>query len=220
MYTPIILWQGEPGPLGIHSLKLTARPWKWAIPKGNNRIPTIHFQGRTVSFREGSMLYSYLKHANQPSQNHNCIQVCRPPTTWLMTWAPHVIQFICIPDTQMKRVYLLYLPASTPTKFPKCEKIDQPCWVLSMFFVCIRIYIYIYTHTLWETNGKWVSTFRTIHLQMVHFSPCYFTRVSFYCITGLFWFSSIDIYGQIIATLHDLTSKGSWGREIPFFTKI
>ena len=28
----------------IHPLKLTVRPRKWAIPKGNDRIPTIHFQ--------------------------------------------------------------------------------------------------------------------------------------------------------------------------------
>ena len=32
----------------------THGPWKKAIPKGNDRIPTIHFQGRTVSFREGN----------------------------------------------------------------------------------------------------------------------------------------------------------------------
>ena len=31
---------------------LTVRPWKWAIPKGRDRIPTFHFQGRAVRFRE------------------------------------------------------------------------------------------------------------------------------------------------------------------------
>ena len=41
---------------GLPSLKLTANaPWKGkAIRKGKDRLPTIHFQVRTVSFREGS----------------------------------------------------------------------------------------------------------------------------------------------------------------------
>ena len=30
---------------------------KLAIPKGNNRLPTIHFQGRAVSFREGKFSF-------------------------------------------------------------------------------------------------------------------------------------------------------------------
>ena len=40
----------------IHPLKLTVRPLEQAGPqKGNNRIPTIHFQGAmAVSFRKGS----------------------------------------------------------------------------------------------------------------------------------------------------------------------
>ncbi len=38
----------------IPSPKLTKTPLKMGrAPKGNNRIPTIHFQVRTVSFREG-----------------------------------------------------------------------------------------------------------------------------------------------------------------------
>ena len=38
----------------VHSLKLTYSPRKQAGPqKGNNRIPTTHFQVRAVSFREG-----------------------------------------------------------------------------------------------------------------------------------------------------------------------
>ena len=37
------------------------RPWKWAIPKGNNRIPTIHFQVQTVSFREGTCCMYFKK---------------------------------------------------------------------------------------------------------------------------------------------------------------
>ena len=44
----------------IPSLKLTAkapehRPF---APKGNDPLPTIHFQGRAVSFREG--IYTFL----------------------------------------------------------------------------------------------------------------------------------------------------------------
>ncbi len=35
----------------VQSLKLTVRPWKYAIWKGNDRIPTIHFQVQTVSFQ-------------------------------------------------------------------------------------------------------------------------------------------------------------------------
>ncbi len=31
-------------------------------PKGNDRIPTIHFQVRTVSFREGTILVATLSH--------------------------------------------------------------------------------------------------------------------------------------------------------------
>ena len=40
----------------ISSLKLTAKAPTLVgrAPKGNDRIPTIHFQGRTVSFREGN----------------------------------------------------------------------------------------------------------------------------------------------------------------------
>ena len=44
------------GKFDLHSLKLTASlPLKIGLnaPKGNERIPTIHFQVRTVSFREG-----------------------------------------------------------------------------------------------------------------------------------------------------------------------
>ena len=37
---------------------LTVRPWKIAIPKGNYSLPTIHFQGRTVSLREGTVIIS------------------------------------------------------------------------------------------------------------------------------------------------------------------
>ncbi len=32
----------------------SSHPPGCAIPKGNDRLPTIHFQGRTVSFREGT----------------------------------------------------------------------------------------------------------------------------------------------------------------------
>ncbi len=44
-------WLNKPSKMILHSLKLTVRPWKKAIPKC---IPTIHFQVRAVSFREGS----------------------------------------------------------------------------------------------------------------------------------------------------------------------
>ena len=37
----------------LHSQKLTVRPWKKTIPKGNDRIPTIHFRVGAVCFREG-----------------------------------------------------------------------------------------------------------------------------------------------------------------------
>ena len=39
------------------SRELTVRTWKWDFPKGYPNIPTIHFQVRTVSFREGKMIY-------------------------------------------------------------------------------------------------------------------------------------------------------------------
>ena len=43
----------------IHSLKLTFSHLKIGrAPKGNDRIPTIHFQVRAVSFREGKQCYS------------------------------------------------------------------------------------------------------------------------------------------------------------------
>ncbi len=35
----------------LPSLKLTVRPWKYVFPKETS-IPPIHFQGRSVSFRE------------------------------------------------------------------------------------------------------------------------------------------------------------------------
>ena len=35
-------------------MKLAVRPWKWAIPKGKDRIGTTIFKGRTVGFREGN----------------------------------------------------------------------------------------------------------------------------------------------------------------------
>ena len=44
-------------PRGIHSLKLTARPWKWGTPgKGDSELGNHHFQVRAVSFREGNVL--------------------------------------------------------------------------------------------------------------------------------------------------------------------
>ena len=45
--------------LNIPSLKLTVRTWKQTIPKGNDRILITHFEGRTVSFREGIYWDSY-----------------------------------------------------------------------------------------------------------------------------------------------------------------
>ena len=48
--------------LYIHSLKLTKTPLKIGrAPKGNNRIPGIHFQVQAVSFREDIYLYMYYK---------------------------------------------------------------------------------------------------------------------------------------------------------------
>ncbi len=39
---------------GIPSRSLTVRPWKVTFPIGKDRLPTIHFQGRTVKLREGN----------------------------------------------------------------------------------------------------------------------------------------------------------------------
>ena len=40
--------------LGVHFLKLTVSHFKTGrAPKGDDRLPTIHFRVRTVSFREG-----------------------------------------------------------------------------------------------------------------------------------------------------------------------
>ena len=50
--------------MSLHSLKLTERTWKKAISQKETHLPTTDFQGRTVSFREGS---SILK-AHQPSK--------------------------------------------------------------------------------------------------------------------------------------------------------
>ena len=48
----------------IPSLKLTVCTWKkTGFPKGNDRLPTIHFQGRTVSFtRWGSSRWRWRGH--------------------------------------------------------------------------------------------------------------------------------------------------------------
>ena len=44
----------------VHPLKLTnIAPELWAILKGNDRIPTIHFQGRTVKLREGIFQFGH-----------------------------------------------------------------------------------------------------------------------------------------------------------------
>ena len=42
--------------------------WPTLIPRGNDRLPTIHFQGRTVSFREGTPLK---KTKHSPPQTKN-----------------------------------------------------------------------------------------------------------------------------------------------------
>ena len=40
----------------LPSLKLTARPWKWMVGRQAFPIGMSHFQGQTVSFREGNRL--------------------------------------------------------------------------------------------------------------------------------------------------------------------
>ena len=49
----------------LPSLKLTFSPLKIGIPnKGKDRIPTINFQGRTVSFREGKLYVREIPQTN------------------------------------------------------------------------------------------------------------------------------------------------------------
>ena len=60
-------WPSRPFQWRLHSLKLTASlPLKigWA-PKGNDRIPTIHFQVRTASFREGNTTVFAAQHQEE-----------------------------------------------------------------------------------------------------------------------------------------------------------
>ena len=40
-------------------LVVETESYQAAIPKGNDRLPTIHFQVRTASFREGIHQYAY-----------------------------------------------------------------------------------------------------------------------------------------------------------------
>ena len=62
----------------VHSLKLTLRPRKWAIPKRNDRIPTIHFQVLLllVSGRVPSGKEKHTSHEKNPPAFHY--------TGWLM----------------------------------------------------------------------------------------------------------------------------------------
>ena len=80
----------------VDSLKYSS-PLKIGHPKRNNRIPTIHFHGRTVSFREVNFMYKpsklcrgscYViqridsKPAHKPMGCHVCLRIhtLRPPT--------------------------------------------------------------------------------------------------------------------------------------------
>ncbi len=57
-YSPCRTWGGYMLPTGPET---NIAPEKWAIPKGNNRIPTIHFQVQAVSFWEGTTFYGNQK---------------------------------------------------------------------------------------------------------------------------------------------------------------
>ena len=67
-------WNPKSWRFGLPSLKLTASlPLKIGpnAPKGKDRLPTIHFQGRTVSFREGRWFsFSIGLHSTTVSISH------------------------------------------------------------------------------------------------------------------------------------------------------
>ncbi len=48
-------------------LKLTVRPWKFTIPQRKVHLPTIIFQGRTISFRKGRQRQVVFRWMARPS---------------------------------------------------------------------------------------------------------------------------------------------------------